>query len=243
MYDLLKVTLIGLVSGLAGTGLGGLIVFFKKSISKKLLGFFLELSAGLMISVVCLKLVPEALSQGSSILASFGILAGAFTIFICENLFINPYMKSGKHKGSLVKTGILVGIGIALHNFPEGIAVGSGFESSFTLGISITAVIILHDIPEGIAVALPMKAGGVSSAKAFLYTLLTGVPMAFGAFVGAALGAISPATVSMCLGFAAGAMLYIVFMDILPESKRQYKGQFSSFGGLLGIICGIIISL
>ena len=134
-------------------------------------------------------------------------------------------------------------IGISLHNFPEGFAVGSGFQASMTLGTTVTLVIIIHDIPEGIAMALPMIAGGLSKGKAFFYTLLSGIPMGIGALFGALLGGISRGFIAACLGFAGGAMLYIVFVELVPESKKIYLGRLSSIGNLLGIICGIIVSI
>lgn len=103
-------------------------------------------------------------------------------------------------------------------------------------------VILIHDVPEGIAMAVPMRAGGFSKSKAFFLTVLSGVPMGFGAFFGAILGEVSKSFISVCLGFAGGAMLYIVCAELIPESKRLYLGRFSSIGNIIGIICGIIVS-
>jgi len=90
-------------------------------------------------------------------------------------------------------------VGIALHNFPEGFAVGSGFGASISLGVMITSVIVIHDIPEGIAMAVPMRAGGFGKAKAFTVTVLSGVPMGIGALAGALLGGISSKFIGACL--------------------------------------------
>lgn len=277
MIYLLKVTLLGLVSGMIGTGIGGMAAFVIKKISNRILGFILEFSAGLMMAVVCFKLVPEALGLGGFFLTFTGIFLGVFAIIIIEN-FMKWYGfddranrilgQSGKRKygrvkpadrsklsgarysakrintdAGLLKAGILVAIGIALHNFPEGFAVGSGFEVSASLGFTITAVIIMHDIPEGIAMAVPMRAGGFSRFKSFSLTMMSGMPMGLGALFGALLGEISQGFVAGCLGFAGGAMLYIVYAELIPESKRLYKGRLSSFGSVLGIICGIAVSL
>jgi ZIP family zinc transporter len=127
-------------------------------------------------------------------------------------------------------------IGIALHNFPEGFAVGSGFEASRSLGIMLTIIIAIHDVPEGVAMTLPMRAGGFSPARAFALTVLSGVPMGFGAFFGALLGNISKGFIAICLGFAGGAMLYIVSGEMIPESKRLYRGRLASVGNVLGLL-------
>lgn len=240
--DLLKVTLIGLFFGVLGTGIGGLAAFFTGNISNRVLSFILEFSAGLMTAVVCFQLIPEAFGLGGVGTTMVGVAAGIIMIVLIENTIIKfkPAKKSG---GGLLKAGILVAIGIALHNFPEGFAVGSGFEASTKLGMMLTLVIVIHDIPEGIAMAVPMRAGGLSKLRSFTYTILSGIPMGLGALFGAILGEISQAFISVCLGFAGGAMLYIVFGELVPESKRLYLGRLSSIGNVLGILCGIIISV
>lgn len=240
----MAVTLIGLVSGVLGTGIGGLSAFFVNNISNRFLSVILEFSAGLMTAVVCFELLPEAFRLGGPMTAMSGVVFGILVIVIIEN-FIKDLsaVKKGSEKTSLLRAGILMAIGIALHNFPEGFAVGSGFEASASLGFVLTLVIAIHDIPEGIAMAVPMRAGGFSRTKAFVLTVLSGVPMGFGALIGAILGEISEAFIAGCLGFAGGAMMYIVFGELVPESKRLYFGRLSSMGNIAGMLCGIIVSV
>ncbi len=203
----------------------------------------LEFSAGLMTAVVCFELLPEAFKLGGTFYTFAGILAGIVVVVLIENLLKKSrFIGKGENTG-LLKAGILMAIAIAMHNFPEGFAVGSGFEASSSLGFTITAVIIIHDIPEGIAMAVPMRAGGFSRLKAFGYTLLSGVPMGFGALLGAMLGTISDRLTAACLGFAGGAMLYIIYGELVPESKRLYLGRLSSLANVWGILCGIIVSV
>jgi ZIP family zinc transporter len=241
---LLKVTLIGLISGIIGTGTGGLMAFFINKISNRMLGMILEFSAGLMTAVVCFELIPEAFKMGGMLLTLAGIIAGVFIIIIIENYIKKiDFFKSHHRTSGLLRAGVLTAIGIALHNLPEGFAVGSGFQASVNLGVTLTAVIAIHDIPEGIAMAVPMRAGGFSKCKAFILTVLSGVPMGFGALLGAILGEISSRFISVCLGFAGGAMLYIVCGELIPESKKLYLGRLPSIGNVVGIICGIIISM
>ena len=243
MNHLLAVTLVGLVSGITGTGIGGLSAFFVSKVTNRLMGFILEFSAGLMTAVVCFELIPEAFKLGGTFYTFSGVIFGIITVVWIEDCIKNSSLfKNGKNTG-LLRAGVLMAIAIALHNFPEGFAVGSGFEASASLGFTITAVIMIHDIPEGLAMAVPMRAGGFSKLKAFTYTILSGVPMGFGAFLGAALGDISQLLVAVCLGFAGGAMLYIVYGELVPESKRLYLGRLSSLGNVIGILCGIIVSI
>lgn len=245
MEHILKITIIGLISGITGTGIGGLIAFFVgKNISNRILSSILEFSAGLMTSVVCFELIPEACEIAGLNLTMIGVLLGILTVIVIDDLVKQlDVVKNAKGSSNLLRAGLLVSIGLAMHNLPEGFAVGSGFEASFSLGITLTFIIAIHDIPEGMAMALPMKVGGFSAAKAFLLTLLSGVPMGIGALIGAVLGHVSEQFIGLCLGFAGGAMLYVVYGELIPESKRIYLGRMSSVGNVVGILCGIIVTM
>lgn len=243
MGHLINVTILGFFSGILGTGIGGLSAFFVKNIKNRTLSFILEFSAGLMTSVVCFELIPEAFRLGGKMLTMLGIGIGICSLIILEDVIKDIEASRSSKRSGLLRTGILMACGIALHNLPEGFAVGSGFEASMALGVTITAVIMIHDVPEGIAIAVPLKSAGVPPLKAFLITVLSGLPMGIGALFGALMGEISPTFIGLCLGFAGGAMLYVVYAELVPESKRLYFGRFSSMGNILGIICGIIVSI
>ena len=244
MDYLLKVTFIGLASGIIGTGIGGLMAFFIKGISNRILGSILEFAAGLMTAVVCFELIPQAFEFGGTYLTMIGITSGILIIIIVENfLQKSNFLKVSYGNSRLVQTGFLTAIAIALHNLPEGFAVGSGFEASVKIGLTITIIILIHDIPEGMAMAVPLRAGGIKPVNSFILTILSGVPMGLGAFIGAALGGISREFIAVCLGFASGAMLYIICGELIPQSKRLYSGRLPSISNVLGIICGIIITV
>jgi ZIP family zinc transporter len=130
-----------------------------------------------------------------------------------------------------------------MHNFPEGLAIGSGFDQSVKLGFSLALTLMFHDIPEGVALAVPMIAGGKSRVKTVLIAAGAGIPMGIGALVGALAGHISETVISLCLSIAAGAMLYVVMSDLIPQSKKMYEGRLSSFCDILGILTGVIISV
>ena len=118
-------------------------------------------------------------------------------------------------------------------------AIGSGFESSISLGLSLAIAICLHDIPEGISMAVPMKNGGMSKSKVIFYVILSGITTGIGAFFGAIIGSISKTIISICLSFAAGAMLYIVSGELVPESNKLYKGRMTAIGNIIGFLIGI----
>lgn len=246
LENIIKATLIGLFFGTFGTTLGGIIGINLKSTSNKFLSFVLAFASGLMISIVCFELIPEALEIANISTVLLGIIAGIIAMIFCDVFVDKKFGNSlnvtpkGTTKQNLLKTGIIVSIGLAIHNFPEGLAIGSGFEASIKLGLSLAIAICLHDIPEGISMAVPMKNGGIKSSKVILYVLLSGITTGIGAFFGALVGGISEKIISMCLAFAAGAMIYIVSGELMPESNKLYHGRMTAIGNMLGLILGIL---
>lgn len=169
------------------------------------------------MSVICFDLIPEALEITGIANVIIGIIIGIATMIYCDVIVQNKFKTSKfqKNNNSLLKTGIIVSIGLAIHNFPEGLAIGSGFESSMKLGLSLALAICLHDVPEGISMSVPMKNGGMKISRVIFYVVLSGITTGIGAFFGAIVGSISETVIAICLSFAAGAMLYIV-------SRRTY---------------------
>ena len=216
--EILKTTILGLFFGTFGTTLGGIIGVVIKKHSNKFLSFILAFASGLMMSVICFDLLPEALGISNIVNVIIGTIIGIVSMIFCDILVEKKFSVNSKTKGmenNLLKTGIIVSIGLAIHNFPEGLAIGSGFEASLKLGLSLAITICLHDIPEGISMAVPMKNGGMKISKVIFYVILSGITTGIGAFFGAIIGSISQVVISICLSFAAGAMLYIV-------SRRTY---------------------
>jgi ZIP family zinc transporter len=244
MEELVRITLIGLFFGTFGTTLGGIIGIVFKSTSKKFLSFILALASGLMMAIVCFDLIPEALEITNIPNTIIGILLGIIIMIFC-NVIVEKKLKrkTSSEVNTMLKTGIIVSLGLAIHNFPEGLAIGSGMEASFKLGLNLAIAICLHDIPEGISMAVPMRAGGVSKTKIIIYIILSGITTGIGAFFGAVVGKISLAIIGICLSFAAGAMLYIVSGELTPEANNLYRGKMTALGNILGILLGIFATL
>ena len=146
----------------------------------------------------------------------------------------------------LFVAGIVMASAIALHNVPEGMTIGVSYAAgdSVTLGRAalILAVIIgLHNIPEGMAVSVPLISGGMPKWKAVLITAASGIPTILGALLGYALGEIGPMGLTASLGFASGAMLYVVFGEILPQSILMYHSKLPAFSAIVGILAGLLI--
>lgn len=253
MEGVINTTILGLFFGTIGTTIGGIIGCTIKNTSNKFLSFILSFAAGLMMAVICFDLIPEALgiSQISEVIV--GIIIGIITMIFCDvivdrkfnkNLYSNTAKNAALSSttNNLLKTGIIVSIGLAIHNVPEGLAIGSGFDASTKLGLSLALAICFHDVPEGISMALPMKTGGMKIYKIMFYVILSGLATGVGALIGSIVGRVSEQVIAICLSFAAGAMLYIVSGELVPESSKLYRGRMSAIGNMLGFIIGIFVT-
>lgn len=212
MDGIIKTTLIGLFFGTFGTTIGGIIGITINKNSNRFLSVILSFASGLMISIVCFDLLPEAMEITNIPNVIFGVLFGILTMIMCDILVerkFNVKNKKNKSINSLLRTGIIVSIGLALHNLPEGLAIGSGFDASVVLGYSLAIAICLHDIPEGISMAVPMKNGGMNKTKVIIYVILSGITTGIGAFFGALVGGISNEIIAICLSFAARS--YVIY--------------------------------
>ena len=163
MIELLQITLLGLFFGTFGTTLGGILGLIVKSPSNKFLSFILSLAGGLMTAILSFDLIPEALQISDIKSTLIGIISGILCMIICniivEKKFTdnnlegiakrNPNSRASSTNINLLKAGIITSIGLAIHNLPEGLAIGSGFGASIKLGYSLAVAICIHDIPEG----------------------------------------------------------------------------------------------
>ena len=149
------------------------------------------------------------------------------------------------NKFSLFIAGVVMASAIALHNVPEGMTIGASYASNDgVMGSSalILAVLIgLHNIPEGMAVSVPLISGGMGKGKAVLITALSGVPTMIGALLGFLLGDIGALGLALSLGFASGAMLYVVFGEILPQAILMYHSKLPAFSAIAGMLVGLFI--
>ncbi len=158
---------------------------------------------------------------------------------------LNQHYAKKDSKFGLFIAGIVMACAIALHNVPEGMTIGASYASNDgvmgTAALTLAILIGLHNIPEGMAVSVPLISGGMKKWKAVLITACTGIPTILGALLGYALGEIGPIGLTVSLGFASGAMLYVVFGEILPQSILMYHSKLPAFSAIVGILAGILI--
>lgn len=158
---------------------------------------------------------------------------------------LSEHIKKKDSPMSLFIAGIVMAAAIALHNVPEGMTMGASFANTqdfFSGSAMVLAVLIgLHNVPEGMAVAVPLISGGLSRGKAILITALSGAPTVFGAWFGYWLGDIGALGLALSLSFASGAMLYVVFGEILPQAILMYQSKLPTFTLILGMLLGMIL--
>ena len=149
------------------------------------------------------------------------------------------------NKLSLFVAGIVMACAIALHNVPEGMTIGASYASNDgvmgSAALVLAVLIGLHNIPEGMAVSVPLISGGMPKPKAVLITAASGIPTMLGALLGFLLGEIGALGLTLSLGFASGAMLYVVFGEILPQSILMYHSKLPAFSTIVGMLVGLLI--
>lgn len=241
------------------TVIGAIIVFYLGKPKHNTLSTLLGFAAGIMIAISAFDLLPEALEIGSFSWTVMGFLLGATMMYLLDKIIPHAHLEvdEGKtqficegpmpdktikiNEKELLRTGYLVFLGIALHNLPEGVAIGAGLESSPELGATIAFAIALHNIPEGIAVAGPLRSGGLTRKRVFWLTLIAGLLTPVGAVIGMILFSVSAGLVSMGLAFAAGAMIYIVSDELMPTS-HSYHSHMANAGLIAGFLIGFMIT-
>ncbi len=229
-----------ILSSLAGlaTGLGGLIVVVKRP-GKKVLGFSMGLAAGVMITLSFLELVSEALKISGLLLTTSGFVVGSLLMFSLDFLLPHRYFsvdEKGVVDGRFLKSGVLIAIGISLHNFPEGIAVASGYSYMPRLGLVIAAAMTLHNIPEGMATSLPVYASGASKLAACRLAFVSGLVEPLGALFAALFLGGFPDLVPFGLAFAGGVMVFVTLDELIPVAHEHGHEHFTSFGVIMGCI-------
>lgn len=258
--------ILALLAGLA-TGVGGLFVLLFRTTNKKFLSVALGFSAGIMIYISFMELLPDAkthlaVTMGADkggYLAIFAFFVGILIIAAIDKLVPegeNPHeihnieeldrcdIKQNAHK--LMKTSVLTAIAITIHNFPEGMATFVSTVSEIQLGVAVAIAVAIHNIPEGIAVAIPAYCATGSRRKAFLYSLLSGAAEPLGAVF--AFLFLAPYLNDTLLGlmFAgiAGIMIYISFDELLPTARQYGEHHLTIYGLLSGmLVMGISLQI
>lgn len=252
------------IAGIIGTGLGGLVGIFLGERTTRTVSLVLTFASGVMVSIALFDLMPEAYEASNSWVTAGGVLLGVFVIS-GFNRWIDQVTQKVHHKikthatllslhhqedlvihkpnaKSMLGAGIIMLIAIALHNIPEGMAIGATDAVSMNLSITLAVLLTLHNIPEGIAIAVPLAAGGIKKLKIIFLILLAGSTTIIGGTLGALIGGMGSIAMALSLSFAAGAMLYVTFCEIIPQSVLMEQGRLPAFFSIFGILVGFILT-
>ncbi|WP_028574978.1 zinc transporter ZupT [Desulfonatronovibrio hydrogenovorans] len=246
------------LTALAGlsTGIGSFIAFFTRHTNKAFLSIALGFSAGVMIYISFVELLPEALEMLESIhsneaaawIMTLGFFAGVFFIGIIDRLVPeheNPHqarkveeVHQGVDRRKMHRMGVFAALAIAIHNFPEGMATFFATLADPTLGIAIAIAIALHNIPEGIAVAVPIYYATKSRAKAFWLSMATGLAEPLGALIGFLIlrPFINPTSMGFIFAFIAGIMVFISLDELFPAAKEYGQGHLAIYALVAGML-------
>ena len=235
------------------TALGASLVFGFKTINKKVLDGMLGFAAGVMIAASYWSLLAPAIEMSeemggvpSFVPALVGFLAGGAFLWLVDKLLPHLHIGVPSIQAEGIKTSwqrsILLVVAITLHNIPEGLAIGVAFGAvaanvpSATLGgaIALALGIGIQNFPEGTAVSVPLRREGMSRAKSFLYGQLSGIVEPDAAVLGAAAVIVMRPILPYALSFAAGAMIYVVVEELIPESQFEKTGDVATIGAMLG---------
>ncbi|MCL2593458.1 MAG: ZIP family metal transporter [Defluviitaleaceae bacterium] len=250
--SILHIIIISIFADVFGMGIGGIITGIWGKRSSNMIRVFLALAGGVMLSIVFVELIPEAIEYSSLLIGISGVIAGGLIVFVL-NILLDRILKLEKEKcekddascnnRNMIRSGWVMLLAIGLHNIPEGFAMGAAAAHDAHLGIAIAIIIGLHNIPEGMAVASMFVSGGFSRKKVIIITFLAGVPSVLGAYLGAIVGNISDFAVAVSLSVAGGAMLFVVFREMLPNSLAGDRKHVPIIAMLAGIALGVGITM
>lgn len=251
---------IGLAIPFLGTTLGAAMVFLMKNkinnkIEKLLLGF----ASGVMIAASIWSLLIPAIEMSESqgkiawVPATIGFLLGITFLLVLDSVIPHLHLKSDKPEGiksKLKKTTMMV-FAVTLHNIPEGMAVGVTFAGALTQNAGITMAgafalaigIAIQNFPEGAIISMPLKSEGISKPKAFLYGTLSGIVEPIGAIITILLTNAVVPMLPYLLAFAAGAMIYVVVEELIPESQAGEHSNIGTIGVAIGFVVMMILDV
>jgi len=250
----------GLLIPFLGTTLGSGMVFFMKNkmndkVEKILLGF----ASGVMVAASVWSLLIPSIDMAEEqkiiawVPATVGFVLGIIFLLILDNIIPHLHLKSKEPEGlkaKLKKTTMMV-LAVTLHNIPEGMAVGVALagalsgNSSITMAgaIALSIGIAIQNFPEGAIISMPLKEEGASKGKSFLYGTLSGIVEPIGGFITILLTSLIVPILPYLLSFAAGAMMYVVVEELIPESQVGKHSNLGTIGFSIGFIIMMILDV
>ena len=249
----LRLGMLGGMAGFAATALGALPALILRDLSNRTEDTMLGLAAGMMLAASSFSLILPGLAAGESLTGSTTV--GAFTVVLGlglgallmlgldqftphEHAHLGP---CGAGCGRVSRVWLFV-FAIALHNLPEGMAIGVSFsQGDLSVGLPLTSAIAIQDIPEGLAVAMALKAAGLNPLRAVLIAVMSGVMEPIGALLGIGLASGLALAYPIGLGLAAGAMIFVVSHEVIPETHRNGHQTPATLGLMVGFAVMMVL--
>ncbi len=233
---------VALVTDLA-TGLGALPFAFMRTMSSRWEGIAGAVAGGMMISAAVFSLADKALHRGSVWGVVGGMLAGAmFFVWSARLAEKNRWQIANLSEADSRQAVLMLAV-LFVHSIPEGIAIGVGYATGeIEFGLLLAIAIAIHNIPEGIAVSLPLRAKGVSVSACTVYAILTSVPQPVFAVPAFLLVSFFQPLLPAGLGFAGGAMIYLVVAEMIPDSLARCSKRETAWGVLIGLLVMLLLT-
>ncbi len=238
--------LLGSLAAGTATSLGALPALFFKGISRKAYHITLGLAAGIMLAATFFSLLLPALKRGHALVVGLGIITGALLIHMVDRHVPHEHFIKGPEgpPSTRLKGLSLVLMAITIHNFPEGMAVGVGFAGGgMAGGLPLALGIGIQNIPEGMAVALPLRSEGYSPWQAFKWATLTGLVEPLGGLVGATLATLARPFLPFIMALAAGAMLFVISEEMIPETHSRGLERLATFSLIGGFVLMMLLDV
>lgn len=251
--------LAGLLIPFAGTTLGSAMVFFMRGMHKEIERLLLGFASGVMIAASVWSLLIPAIDMAGEqgqvawVPAAGGFLGGMAFLLVLDSVIPHLHMESTEPEGvqaALKKTTMLV-LAVTLHNIPEGMSVGVTFAGAMIGDAGITMAgafalavgIAIQNFPEGAIISMPLRSEGVSKGRAFLYGALSGIVEPVGALVTIVLAEQIVSALPVFLAFAAGAMIYVVVEELIPEAQAGAHSNIGTVGVAIGFVIMMILDV
>ena len=257
----MSVLLLCALAGIGGTALGGLLAVVLGATSQKFNCWLLSFAGGVMASIVFFTLIPESMEHAGFVFTLLWMIIGIVVVMVLN--YIVDRLTGGEeptlrihrttdelyhtsemvgHQQGMLKSSILMFVAMALHNVPEGIVVGASGSHNMQFGFVMALIIMLHNIPEGMVIAAPLVAAKFHKLKVILIASLSGATELLGGLVGIYIGGVSDRFLALSLAFAGGAMIYVTFCEILPQSVIMTESRSSTQVTLFGIVAGMLLA-
>ena len=231
--------------GAVGTAVGAGLVLVIRRPGKRLSCILLGIAGGLMLAVSIFDMLPEAWEEGGLWPLAVGLALGLGLMFFISRRTHHEHLHDADgvdpgliQQHQLLRTGLLIALGMSIHNIPQGLAIGAGISAGFAWPLSF--LLLLHNVPEGMAMALPLKVGRVAAGRIMSIALLTAVPTIAGALLGVWVAEVSGSFVGGCLAFSAGSMIFITISELIPQAmnmgRRSVLIAATAAGAALGVL-------